>query len=232
LIRFVRSRYVLTLHLKVIDNYLTFICKYQPQSTMKNFISGAFLLCSLACFSQKTDTVKTENWENIYRASAAKINDLVHTKLDVRFDYSRSWMYGKAWITLHPHFYTTDSLNLNAKGMTIHEVSMIKSGKHFPLKYSYDSRNLRIILDKSYRGGENYTVYIDYISKPDEIRENGSSKPPLEKGLFFIDKFKQSFFTIKIKGVLTAFLKTIYLSKLFFFHFFCFYKKYNPFFYL
>ncbi len=40
----------------------------------------------------------------IYRASFPHINDLVHTKLDVRFDYSKSYMYGKAWITLQTSF--------------------------------------------------------------------------------------------------------------------------------
>ena len=31
-------------------------------------------------------------------------------------------MYGKEWITVHPHFYPTDSLTLDAKGMNIKEV--------------------------------------------------------------------------------------------------------------
>lgn len=154
---------------------------------MKNLIWISFLLISISCFSQKPDSTKLEPVEKIYHASETKINDLVHTKLDVRFDYSKSWMYGKAWITLHPHFYATDSLNLDAKGMTIKEVSLIKSGKHIPLKYIYDSLHLRISLDKSYRGGENYTVFIDYISKPDEIKEKGTDLPLADKGLYFIN---------------------------------------------
>ena len=42
----------------------------------------------------------------IYRATPAKINDLVHTKLDVRFDYKKCYLYGKEWVTLKPHFYS------------------------------------------------------------------------------------------------------------------------------
>jgi len=154
---------------------------------MKNIILGTLLICSLTCFSQKPDSVKTESWKKIYRTSATKINDLVHTKLDVSFDFSKSWMYGKAWITLHPHFYATDSLNLDAKEMEINEVSIIKAGKHIPLKYSYDSHNLLIDLDKSYKGGENYTVFIDYIAKPDDIKEKGSLAISGRKGLYFIN---------------------------------------------
>ena len=98
---------------------------------MKKILSGFFLLISLVCYSQQQDSAKSEKWKTIYRASATKINDLVNTKLDVSFDYSKSWMYGKAWITLHPHFYPTDSLNLDAKSMNINEVSVVKGRKKY-----------------------------------------------------------------------------------------------------
>src|SRR5664279_5220846 len=102
----------------------------------------------------------------IYRAAFPHINDLVHTKLDVRFDYAKSYLYGKAWITLKPHFYPTDSLSLDAKGMDIKELSVLKGNQHSPLKYNYDGSTLSIHLDKTYRNTENYTIYIDYTSKP------------------------------------------------------------------
>lgn len=67
----------------------------------------------------------------IYRGSAPKINDLVHTKLDVRFDYKKCYLYGQEWVTLHPHFYPTDTLTLDAKGMDIHQVALHKpTGTH------------------------------------------------------------------------------------------------------
>jgi len=154
---------------------------------MRTIILGVLLLCSLTSFSQKPDSIKENGPKKIYRASATKINDLVHTKLEVSFDYSKSWMYGKAWITLYPHFYATDSLNLDAKGMTINGIFVIKSGKQLPLKYTYDNKNLRITLDKSYRGGEKYTIFIDYISKPNDISKIGCDLPASEKGLYFVN---------------------------------------------
>ena len=154
---------------------------------MKNLISIAMLLLSLICFSQKQDSLKQESWSNIYRASATKINDLAHTRLDVSFDFSKSQLHGKAWITLHPHFYSTDTLCLDAKYMNINKVSLVKDDKMTPLKYSYDSLNLRITLDKIYRSGENYTVFIDYVSKPDEIKRKGSAAIKDSKGLYFIN---------------------------------------------
>jgi len=155
---------------------------------MKNFFSGIiFLLLSISCFSQNQDTVKSNAWKHIYRASATKINDLVNTKLEVSFDYAKSWMYGKAWITLHPHFYPTDSLRLDAKNMNINQVSLFKTGKLTPLKYSYDSAYIRITLDKTYKSGENFTVYIDYIAKPNDIKRKGSAAISGGKGLYFIN---------------------------------------------
>src|SRR3982751_719047 len=62
--------------------------------------------------------------KTVYRETTPRINDLVHTKLDVRFDYDKSYLYGKAWITLKPHFYSTDSLYLDAKGMDINKVAL------------------------------------------------------------------------------------------------------------
>jgi aminopeptidase N len=150
---------------------------------MRKLALVSLLLCSMAAWSQPAEPSKDEAWKYIYRASATRINDLAHTRLDVRFDYSKAWMYGKAWITLHPHFYPTDSLNLDAKAMTINEVSLVKGGKNVPLKYSYDSMNLRIMLDRLYKANETYTIYIDYISRPNEhVWPKADSK-----GLYFIN---------------------------------------------
>jgi aminopeptidase N len=130
---------------------------------------------------------KDTSWKKVYRGSYTKINDLVHTKLDVKFDYDKSYMYGKAWITLKPHFYTTDSLLLDAKGMTINEVSIMKGAAKSKLTYSYDDLQLNIKLDKSYKGGEDYTVYIDYVSKPNELKSQGSAAITDAKGLYFVN---------------------------------------------
>jgi aminopeptidase N len=130
-----------------------------------------------------TDTA----WEHIYRASYPRINDLVHTKLAVKFDYAKQWMYGQEWVTLKPHFYPTDSLTLDAKGMTINEIAVVKGNSKKPLKYSYDSMQLNITLDKTYKGGEPYTIYINYISKPNDLKLPGSAAITDAKGLYFIN---------------------------------------------
>jgi aminopeptidase N len=126
-------------------------------------------------------------WKHEYRATATRINDLVHTKLEVSFDYDKAWMYGKEWVTLHPHFYSTDSLTLDAKGMEIKEIALIKGTSKIPLKYSYDSAQLKITLDKMYKDGQDYTIYINYVSKPNDLKEKGSDAITDAKGLYFIN---------------------------------------------
>lgn len=127
-------------------------------------------------------------WKKIYRSFPTKINDLVHTRLDARFDYTRSYLNGKVWLTLKPHFYATDSLQLDAKGMNIHKVELVKAGKNIPLKYRYaDSLVLHIQLDRTYKKDENYVVHIDYTAKPDEFKTEGSAAISDAKGLYFIN---------------------------------------------
>src|SRR5450759_595150 len=149
-----------------------------------------FLLLIIIPFftkAQNEDQLKDTSWKNVYRGSSTRINDLAHTKLDVKFDYDKQWLYGKAWITIHPHFYPTDSLSLDAKGMEIKEIALVKGNSKSPLQYQSNGMVLRITLDKMYKGGENYTIYIDYISKPNEIKTKGSAVITDAKGLYFIN---------------------------------------------
>ncbi len=154
---------------------------------MKTFIDAVIIFCFINAILSTAKAQEDTSWKHLYHATETRINDLVNTKLDVRFDYDKSWMYGKAWITLHPHYYPTDSLNLDAKGMTINEVSISSSGKKIHLHFTYDSMNLRITLNKLYKVNDSYTVYINYISKPDNYKAAESSMMPGEKGLYFIN---------------------------------------------
>ncbi|TWV88677.1 M1 family aminopeptidase [Chitinophaga pinensis] len=123
----------------------------------------------------------------IYRATSPKVHDLTHTKLDVRFDYAKRYLFGKAWLTLKPHFYTTDSLTLDAKAMDIKQVAIVKAGKNVPLQFTYDSLQLHIALDKPYQRTESFVIYIDYVARPEEVKSEGSSAITDAKGLYFIN---------------------------------------------
>ena len=118
-----------------------------------------------------------------YHPERTKINDLVHTKLKVSFDFAKREMPAEAWITLKPHFYPTNTLTLDAKAMQIDEV--LRDGNK--LKYTYDGKELKIELGNTYTKNEEYTIKIKYIAKPEDIKSEGSLAITDEKGLYFID---------------------------------------------
>ncbi len=161
--------------------------KYSKIQEIKKCAAVFILFLWHTAFAQVVVRSGSDSWKKIYRAEPTRINDLIHTKLDVKFDYDKAYMYGRAWLTLHPHFYASDSLTLDAKGMDINEVAIVKEGKKFPLKYSYDSLLLHITLDKIYKWNENYMVFIDYAAKPNEFKTKGSRAIQDAKGLYFIN---------------------------------------------
>ncbi|RKR08524.1 aminopeptidase N [Flavobacterium sp. 90] len=145
-------------------------------------------LVALTCQNieaQNADQNKDE--ASTYRVTALKVHDLVHTKLDVSFDYGKRYLNGKAWLTLKPHFYETDALTLDAKGMEFKEIAIVQGAKKTPLKYTYDNEQVFITLDRKYKSTEKYTVYIDYIAKPDQLKVKGSNAITDAKGLYFIN---------------------------------------------
>jgi aminopeptidase N len=156
----------------------------------KNFIACGVILAAAfmanPLFAQEQTAEKTNNL-NVYRVTATKVNDLVHTKLDVSFDYAKRYLYGKAWLTLKPHFYATDSLTLDAQGMDIKSIALVGPKGNTPLKYTYNDNKLYISLNKKYTNTEKYTVYIAYTAKPDELKVKGSAAITDAKGLYFIN---------------------------------------------
>lgn len=144
----------------------------------------------------------------LYQASATRLNDIIHTKLDVSFDWTKQYMFGKATITIKPYFYPTSTLAVDARGMEIKEVAMIhkmaskvkppNDGGIYdlgpdeiiktPLQFNYDKDIITIKLDKEYKNNEKYTIFIDYISKPNELKKKGGSEAITDdKGLYFIN---------------------------------------------
>src|SRR5688500_2046090 len=116
---------------------------------MKRYVL-LWMLLSVAVTGFTQDKTVQEQ-AKVYQATPEKINNLVHTKMEARFDYTKSQLVGKAWLTLKPHFYPTDTLELDAKGMDIREVSIVKNARNGKLQYDYDGMVLKVKLDKTYR---------------------------------------------------------------------------------
>jgi len=149
-------------------------------------LPGCLLLAGTAQAQAPTTPTAAPNAP--YQPSSTKTSDLVHTKLAVRFDYAKRYLYGQEWVTLKPHAYATDTLRLDAQGMDIKTVALMNGSSQQPLKFDYsDKNNLRINLGKLFKPGEQYVVYIEYTAKPDELKVQGSQAITDAKGLYFIN---------------------------------------------
>lgn len=156
----------------------------QMKKILCSLLFLGFLIQANAQFGlESTDTA----WKQEFRASTPITFNIKHTKLDVRFDFDKSYLYGKEWLTVTPHFYATDSIILDAKGMDLNKVALEKGKALKDLKYKYDGSKLRIGLDKLYTKNETLVLYFDYVSKPNELDVQGSAAITDAKGLYFIN---------------------------------------------
>ena len=97
--------------------------------------------------------------------------DIKHVAIDLRFDWDKEQAYGSTIVTVEP-FKDIDRFKLDAAQMQISAVT--KDGK--PLKFDYaggdKDDNLEIILDRTYKAGEQIPVKIDYrtsyVNKADQ----------------------------------------------------------------
>jgi aminopeptidase N len=159
----------------------------------------ASLLFLFACKSQKpiAETMISEQLPEVtveaptindYHASVTKSFDLIHTKLDVSFDWDKRYLMGEATISMKPHFYPSATIYLDARGMEINRVASINNKDTLNLNYSYGNDTITIKLGKKLTRDEKITVYINYIAKPDELSKvGGSDAISSDKGLYFIN---------------------------------------------
>jgi aminopeptidase N len=121
-----------------------------------------------------------------YQETAKRLSDLLHTKLEVSFDWVKHYLFGKATLTLKPYFYPTNTLTLDAKGFDIQKVALVTASGNKDLKYEYDSMKLDIQLNKTYTRTDTFTIFIQYTAKPDELDEKNEYITYQNKGLYFV----------------------------------------------
>ena len=110
--------------------------------TNSKFITTAQLvenrvLDTLSVTASKLSTFKRPN----YNPAATRTNDLLHTKLDISFDWENQYLNGEATLDLKPLFYPTNQVRLDAKGFDIHKIAMIGDNGEIPLKFTYENNH-------------------------------------------------------------------------------------------
>jgi len=167
------------------------------------YLIGFVLLLCWGCKSTKNiseipymptvtlDTLLVEDKKLTYNPSERRVNDLLHTKIEISFDWQNQWALGKATLLFKSFFYETNVLELDAKGFQINELSLINEGNKKPLNYEYDNKIITIELNKTYTKEETYEIFIDYIAKPNELKAGGSKAITDDRGLYFINPLEE-----------------------------------------
>ncbi|MEZ4878535.1 MAG: M1 family metallopeptidase [Chitinophagales bacterium] len=134
--------------------------------------------------------VQSKNPLTNYKPSKTSLFDLIHTKLAVEPIIKNQTVEGKATITLKPHFYNQNELILDAKFMEIHDIGIKKNGLLIPLSYSYDTMQIKIILDKTYSKNDTIKIVIDYTAQPYKIDDKTLSE--YGRGMYFINPLNKN----------------------------------------
>lgn len=125
----------------------------------------------------------------VYHATYDRPNDLLHTKLELRFNWQEEKVIGKATLDIKPYFYPVHSVQLDAKGFEFNHISLSENGTITPLTYQYNGSIVEIDLGKTYSKNQTYRLIVDYVATPTE--QGGSEAITSDKGLFFINPRKE-----------------------------------------
>ena len=169
--------------LLLITIFVALSCKTN-QTIVQAPIIEEDILDTMVVSAPAIDPEEEETYElGTYRASATRELDLLHTRLEIAFDWEKQHVLGKADLTFRPYFYPTQYAVLDAKVFDIHSIQM--NGTE--LAYDYDEQKLTIDLGKMYTRNDTLTLKIDYTAKPNEGPSSGSAAILSDKGLFFIN---------------------------------------------
>jgi aminopeptidase N len=180
---------------------------YCPKINLSPLSLSTILLCSLlgffGCKSAQSiqgvgvaDTASDaslleELWEvetpQEYRAASTRAVDILHTELDLEFDWQQQRVIGKALIRLTPYFYPQKIVTLDAQDFELGRVSRLHKGQLETLSYRYDEQELQIFLPEELVPGDTVALEINYVAFPNRNSGEGSAAITDTKGLYFID---------------------------------------------
>lgn len=161
----------------------------------------AFLLlawCPLYAFAQKdNDTVQHVDLDSItvsapagpapYRAATPLAWDITHTRIALSFNEPNRTASVREWIKLHPYYYPTDTVVLDAKSMQFDSVSMISKNSSKALTYRYANDQLTIRFPRPVAASDSIELYLRYTAMPYENKTGGSAAIKSDRGLYFIN---------------------------------------------
>jgi aminopeptidase N len=159
-------------------------CKSSKQASSSGELDGMQHV-TLDTMMVEADGNEDEN-ENLppYKPSEERIWDLIHTSLDLSFDWKNESVIGTAVLTLTPVFYTQTSLRLDAINFDIRRLTV---DGDVVTNFQNSGEEIIIPLAHAFKKEQRLKVEIAYSAHPSESGESSSAAITSDKGLFFID---------------------------------------------
>ncbi len=117
--------------------------------------------------------------------------DILHTELNVSFDWQKHLCFGREKIIFTAYHYPTDSFIVDAKNFTFKNVQLFKNGKEFAFRKRNNTSHLKIYLHQSITNQDTLALTFNYTAQPDKNISNGSAAIKDDKGLYFINTDKK-----------------------------------------
>ncbi len=124
-----------------------------------------------------------------FQATPTRKWDLLHTTLDVSFDWKSQRVFGIAGLTLTPYAYADSVLVLDAKNFDIHsiETKSISKKQTYTFSQEYDNQQLKIVFSSKISKKDTLAISIHYTAKPAERASQQDGAITSDQGLFFIN---------------------------------------------
>lgn len=124
---------------------------------------------------------------SVYRAAAPHVWEIKNTRIALSFNWKAKTADAREWITLHPYYFPTDSLVLDAKSMHIDSVILQGKKGNSRVNYAYAHDQLTIRFAQKYDKNETIELYLRYTAMPYGSASEGSSAITDDRGLYFIN---------------------------------------------
>ncbi|SFT68130.1 aminopeptidase N [Algoriphagus locisalis] len=135
----------------------------------------------------KTLIAKKEQAIASYKQSVRRDFDILHTDLDLAFDYQAQTVIGKAELTVKPFFLSRNELVLDAQDFEFDELFFIQGEQRERVPFEYDEKKIYIHLPRELTRADTFQIAFDYTAFPERNAGGGSKAITDTKGLYFID---------------------------------------------
>ena len=161
-----------------------------------------FLSCSTTRTTQKAPEVDDNSYTDVdmdttatnedtsvetvypYQPARERKWDLIHTMLDLSFDWDKSTVMGTATLTLMPLFYPQSELKLDAVDFDIKKIMIADKTIS---DFKYDGNEITIPLSQPMSRRDRLEISIEYAASPRASSTQLHGAVTSDKGLFFID---------------------------------------------